>query len=224
MKILLYDQRKCYLNLVIKKLKHYFKGEVHIFICNNSQELNFYENQIINIIIVDNEMNLEIVRLLKIMHYESQIVCIGNSYYQIHEIIKLGISDYLLMPKEVETLCESLRSSIILNTKWSIPMKENGRKHIFVLDEIEYVKRDHDDFIIMTVNHECFMTSVKNYYFLKQLLIEYFMQMDQNKMISFQFVDYLKNYQMIMQSCEKFQISNQNLKKEKEKKYERSSR
>ncbi|MCD8028071.1 MAG: hypothetical protein LUF02_05290 [Erysipelotrichaceae bacterium] len=207
MAILLYNQQKCYLNLVIKKLKHYFKDMIHIFVCRNLEELRLYDNQMIGVIIID-DINIEIVHQLKIVHNESDIIFAGKDYDHFQEFNKIGIKDYLIMPIEIDALCESVVNTVMLNKRWCLSMKDNGIKHVFELDEVKYAVKYYDNFFIMTIANECFLASIKSYHYLKHLFFNYFMQVNQSVMINMQYIDYSWNYQIILQSCEDFQVSN----------------
>ncbi len=213
MEILLYAQQKCYLNLIIYKLKYYFKNMVHIFICMNLQELRFYDNQMIRIvIIIDNDLNLEMVQQLKITHCESEFIFVGKNYVRIQEIIKLGVKDYLIMPIEVDALCDSIKNIGVFNDNFSLPMKGNCTKHVFELDEIKYVEKYYDNFFIITVTNECFITSIKSCHHILYLFYHSFMQVNQSIMINIHYVDYFIDDQVVLKSHENFQISYQYLK------------
>ncbi|MCD7894031.1 MAG: LytTR family transcriptional regulator DNA-binding domain-containing protein [Erysipelotrichaceae bacterium] len=219
MKILLYDQRQCYLNLIINKLKHYFSDTICIIICDNLQKFRFYDKYLLAIAIIsDDGENIDLLRLFMTTHTESQIIFIWDSYLYVHEMIELGVSDYFIMPVEVDILCESVEKVVVLNTQCILPVKDTKRKHVFMLDDIQYVETNYDDFTITTKDNESFKTSIKNYYFLKCLFKRIFYQVDQSVLINLRFIDYLKNYNIILKTDINYRLSKDYCTIEKERK------
>ncbi|MCD7948725.1 MAG: LytTR family transcriptional regulator [Erysipelotrichaceae bacterium] len=216
MKILLCDQRRCYLNLVIKKLKHYFKNTLEICICMSLQEIEFYDKQIIDIAVVADNRDLMMLRILKVRHHESGIIFVGENYFRFHEVIRIGVKDYLMIPFEIDVLCKHIKRLLNLRSKWCLPLKQTHRKHIFILEEIKYIETSYNDMIIVTCNNQYFVVSIKNCCYLEKLLEEYFIKVNQSIFVNIQCVDFLTDNHVILQSREIFPINHKHLKSFKE--------
>ncbi|MCD7809644.1 MAG: LytTR family transcriptional regulator [Erysipelotrichaceae bacterium] len=208
MKILLCDQRKCYLNLVIKKLKHYFKNTLQMSICMNAHELRLYDKQIISIaVIADKSNDFELLRMLRSKHVETSIIFIGDDYLGLHEIICIGVQDYLMIPGEIDILCRSVEKILGSIIKWSLPLKDTPRKHIFIIDEIKYVETSYNDMIIVTLTNQYFVIAIKNSCFLEIFLNVYFIKVNQSILVNLQCIDFITDNHVVLHSREVFPTS-----------------